>query len=167
MPAYGLINDSPLIFAGQKLAKGARGRPSISSREPFSYKFKDLIIFDAKLRIELQTPAGGLWRWMETRGNKAVLGAKRSVGVRTGSLRDSIHKRHLSNFTGQYLWIGSNKSYALAHHEGTRPHTITPNPPNTLLKFRSGTRVIHTPIVNHPGTKPNRYLSSQLRHFVG
>lgn len=167
MPAWGLINDSPFIYAGQKLIKGAKGKPSISSTQPFSYKFRHLVIFDAKLRVELQTPAGGLWKWMEKQGNKAVLGAKRQVGVKTGELRNSIHKRHLANFTGQYLWIGSTKSYALAHHEGTRPHTISPTPPRTLLRFSKGSRVIYTPMVNHPGTKPNKYLSSQLRHFIG
>ena len=166
MPAWGLVKDSPLIYAAQKGLSGGGGGGG-RGRGAFSYTFKELTIFDVELRAQLQSPAGGLWKWMEKRGDKAVIGAKRMVGVKTGALRDSIHKRHLANFTGQYLWIGSTQSHALLHHQGTRPHRIAPNQPNTVLKFRRGTRVIHTAQVNHPGTKPNPYLSAQLRHFIG
>lgn len=118
------------------------------------------------LNKELQTPSGELWKWLHKRGELSVIGAKRSVGVQTGALRRSIHMRHLGNSTGQYLWIGSEKNYALLHHEGTKPHLITPNPPNQMLRFSKGTRVVFARQVLHPGTKPNPYLSSQLRNFI-
>jgi hypothetical protein len=73
--------------------------------------------------------------------------------------------KHLANANGQYLWIGSNKNYAYIHHEGTRPHIITPTKAKAL-RFTSGRRVIYTRMVKHPGTKPNRYLSNQLRFFM-
>jgi hypothetical protein len=67
---------------------------------------------------------------------------------------------------GAAIKVGSRLSYAYMHHEGTKPHVITPNPPNTVLVFGKGSRVIHTKMVKHPGTKPNRYLSDQLRIHI-
>lgn len=100
---------------------------------------------------------------MERVGDEIVAGAKLQVGVRTGALRSSIHKRHLGSMSGQYLWIGSTKNYAYLHHEGTRPHIILPKEPDGALIFRKGARIISTKRVLHPGTRPNRYLSDQLR----
>lgn len=127
---------------------------------------KSFIINEAKLREELNTPAGELWKWLHKRGEKAVIGAKRQVGVQTGALKRSIHMKHTGNLTGQYLWIGSTRGHALVHHEGSKPHLITPNSPNQVLKFSRGSRVVFARQVMHPGTKPNPYLSSQLRHFI-
>lgn len=118
------------------------------------------------LDAELNTIKGPLWWWLEKRAKKAVASARRQAGVQTGALRRSIHYRHLRNFTGQYVWIGSEKRYAYAHHEGTKPHIIKPKSPNQVLVFRKGARVIATPMVRHPGTRPNRYLSNQLRYFL-
>jgi|SanBayMetagenome_1026888.scaffolds.fasta_scaffold43628_2 hypothetical protein len=126
-------------------------------------------IYKTELRRFLNTPHDDrktLWKWLEETGDKAVLGAKRKVGVKTGALRNSIHKRHLGNLTGQYLWIGSEKGYAELHHNGSRPHMIRPISPNRTLIFSKGSRLVFASQVMHPGTKPNPYLSSQLRHFV-
>jgi hypothetical protein len=126
-------------------------------------------IYKSELRRFLNTPHDDkktLWKWMEEKGNEAVRGAKDKVGVKTGALRTSIHKRHLGNLTGQYLWIGSEKSYAELHHNGSRPHMIRPISPNRTLIFSKGSRLVFASQVMHPGTKPNPYLSSQLRHFV-
>jgi hypothetical protein len=126
---------------------------------------KDVVFILNKpaLQLELNTPAGSLWRWMERKGEAALKDAKREVHVNTGKLRSSLHKRHLGNVTGQSLWIGSNTvSYAYMHHEGTKPHLIAPKN-GTVLRLKSG-RVVHGSVM-HPGTKPNRFLSSQLHHF--
>lgn len=134
-----------------------------------TYSFGGLKIYDNQLRMYLNTNSGDLWRWLEVTGNIAVAGAKAQVGVRTGALKRSIHKKHLGNFTGQYLWIGSQLPYAYMHHEGTKPHIITSGPPGADGKpmvFRSGRVLIHTVRVVHPGTKPNPYLRNQLRHFI-
>lgn len=128
----------------------------------------EITLDETRLRLFLNTPHSGdardLWSALEKAKIKAVLGAKRMVGVRTGALRNSIVGRHLGNFTGQYLWIGSEKGYALAHHEGTKPHIIKPNNAK-VLRFVSKGQVIYTPVVKHPGTKANHYLSRQLHHF--
>lgn len=160
----------------RKIARGSRGGVRRSSSTIFSkttstitYSFSHLKIYDEKLRIYLNTNSGDLWRWLEERGDLAVAAAKAQVGVKTGALKRSIHKKHLGNFTGQYMWIGSHLHYALAHHEGTRPHIITAGPSagpgGGRLVFRSGTVLIHTVKVVHPGTKPNPYLRNQLRFF--
>lgn len=126
-------------------------------------------VYKEELRLFLNTNHSDrktLWKWLDEKGELAVLGAKRKVGVRTGALRNSIHKRHLGNVTGQYLWIGSERGYAELHHNGSRPHMIRPTAPNKTLVFSKGTRLVFASEVRHPGTKPNPYLSSQLRHFV-
>lgn len=126
----------------------------------------NVTFYPEALHAELNTNKGGLWRWLNKKGERAVLGAKSKVGVRTGTLQRSIRMRHLGNATGQYVWIGSDRMHALIHHEGTRPHTISPNPPKKLLRFNKGGAVIYSQKVNHPGSKPNHYLTSQLRHFI-
>jgi hypothetical protein len=127
-------------------------------------------IYDDKLRKFLNTPHSGdsrdLWKSMERAKNAALRGARNQVGVKSGALRKSIRATHLGNATGQYVTIGSNKSYALAHHEGTKPHMIAPRIPGGTLIFSKGSRVIMTSMVRHPGTKPNKYLSNQIFHFA-
>lgn len=126
-------------------------------------------IYDHKLREFLNTPHSGdrrdLWKYMERAKDAALRGAKRQVGVKTGALRKNIRATHLGNYTGQYVTMWADKPYAYAHHEGTRPHLIRPTAIDGKLIFRTGSRVIMTTMVRHPGTKPNRYLSDQIRHF--
>jgi hypothetical protein len=169
MPLGGFIPDSPWIYYAQKYKNHASryGRNYSSPGSRISFTVGNVKIYKPALNLELNTPAGGLWKWMEKKGNKAVTGAQRQAGFKTGRLRSSIHKRHLGNATGQYMWIGSRVPYAYMHHQGTRPHLILPKAPGKTLRFSSKGRVVITPgPVLHPGTKPNPYLSSQLRHFV-
>jgi hypothetical protein len=164
----GLYYASRLLRTRRRRGRTRRAIPSISRTDiSIQYTFKELKIYDNILRAELNTSSGDLWRYLERRANLAVRGAKRQVGKKTGRLMRSIHKRHLGNYTGQYVWIGSNTvPYAYMHHEGTRPHIITPKEgPGGRLIFRKGTRIIVTPIVNHPGTRGNPYLRDQLVHF--
>jgi hypothetical protein len=147
-------------------------RPKIKTKTTFTYTYKGLTFREGALSRELYTPSGGLWAYLERKGEAAEFAAKKRVGVKTGTLRASIHRRHDSVFggsmAGQVLKIGSwGVPYALSHHEGTRPHWITPKT-NEMLSFTSsrGGRVFAT-AVYHPGTKPNPYLSRQLHHFRG
>lgn len=160
---YGLP-DSVGGYYAKKLVKRSqymrRGAPARGTA--FGFKLVHLDIFKPQLHMVLNTPSGNLWSALHKRGNAIVRDSKKQVGVRTGALRSSIHMRHLGNATGQYLWIGSTKNYAYAHHEGTRPHTITPKDA-PILVFRSGARVVRTPLVNHPGTRANRYLTGPMR----
>jgi hypothetical protein len=171
MPLYGFVPDSPILYYGKKIGRLARrsgvGRLGPGGGGGFTFAVSKVIIYKPQLLKELNTPSGGLWKALEKRGDLAVKRAKSEVGVKTGKLRASIHKRHTGNFTGQYLWIGSTVNYAYMHHEGTRPHVIMPKTPAKMLRFSSKGRMVITPgPVLHPGTKPNPYLSNQLRLFV-
>lgn len=124
----------------------------------------------AKLHRFLNTPHSGdaqdLWKYLEKRKLVAVAGAKGMAGFKTGRLRKNITGRHLGNMMGQFVTIGADVPYALLHHEGTKPHVITPVN-GRFLSFRRGAQVIFTEKVFHPGTRPNPYLRAQLVHFRG
>lgn len=113
----------------------------------------------------LKQPGGEVGRHLRNRGLLIMAGAKRQVGVRTGALRASIHMRHLRDIRGQYIKVGSNLPYARAHHEGTRPHIIRPNTAQ-VLRFTTRGQVVFAHLVRHPGTRPNRYLTDNMRRFV-
>lgn len=127
----------------------------------FSFERTTLKLYDPVLDHVLNGRDGEVGDYLRKRGRLIVLAAKRQVGVDTGALKKSIHMNHFRDGLGQYLWIGSEDPIAWAHHEGTRPHVIRPVN-HQLLRFSSGGRIIYTRKVNHPGTKPNRYLADNL-----
>ena len=110
----------------------------------------------------LKSPSGEVGRYLKKKGFLVLAAARRQVGVETGALRASLHMRHLRDTRGQYLKIGSPLPYARAHHEGTRPHLIRPRDAK-MLRFVTRGQVVFTHLVRHPGTKPNRYLTDNLR----
>ena len=83
------------------------------------------------------------------------------AGIDTGRLKRSLKMTHERSSRGQFVMVGSKLNYALMHHEGTRPHIITPNRAQVMV-FNKGPRVIYTTSVRHPGTKANRYLKDNL-----
>jgi hypothetical protein len=105
---------------------------------------------------------GPIGQYLKRKGNEILVSARARVGVRTGALRASLHMRHMRDSRGQQIWIGSNLKYALAHHEGTKPHVITPKS-GKMLRFVSRGTVVYAHAVNHPGTKANKYLADALR----
>lgn len=121
--------------------------------------------YDSILDRYLNQPNGEVGKFLRKRGLLILAAAKAQVGVRTGALRASLHMRHLRDTRGQYVRIGSPLPYARMHHEGTRPHIITPNRAQVLV-FRTRGQVVHTHLVRHPGTRPNRYLTDNMRRFV-
>lgn len=106
-------------------------------------------------------PLGPVGRNLAKRGYAVLMGARAQVGVKTGALRASLHMRHFKDPRGQYVRIGSDLNYALAHHEGTKPHLIRPRRAEKL-RFVSRGVIVHTHLVRHPGTPPNRYLTDNL-----
>lgn len=169
MPAWGLIPDSPIFYYGSKSLKtrsSRRSRNSYVARISVEYSFSGVVIYKPILNFELNNPMGMVGKHMHQIGAAILIGARKQVGVDSGALRRSLHMKHRGHPNGQTIEVGSSLKYAYAHHEGTKPHVITPNPPNKVLVFSKGARVIRTTTVNHPGTKPNRYLSDQLRVHV-
>lgn len=118
--------------------------------------------YDSVLDTFLNSPRGEVGRYLNNKGNEILTIARSRVGVRTGRLRNSLHMRHMRDPRGQHIWVGSTLNYALAHHEGTRPHLITPKS-GKMLKFTSRGQVVYAHAVRHPGTKANRYLSDALK----
>jgi len=106
-------------------------------------------------------PRGEIGRAIEKNiGIPILLAAKRQVGVDSGQLMNSIQLIHRRVGAYQELVIESENKIALLHHEGTRPHSITAGP--KMLRFSSRGRTVYTHHVNHPGTRPNRYLTDNL-----
>jgi hypothetical protein len=107
---------------------------------------------------------GSVGRYLIRRAIFVTAKAKSQVNSRTGALRKSIGWTFGVGLLGPNVRIGSDLSYARLHHEGSRPHVITPNK-RQALKFSSKGAVIFAQRVLHPGTKPNRYLTDNLRWF--
>ena len=107
-------------------------------------------------------PRGYVGLHLRRLGSRILAAARSQVGVRTGALRASLHMRHFRDPRGQYVRIGSSRKYAYLHHEGTRPHLILPKK-RQVLRFYSRGQVVVTHMVRHPGTRPNRYLSDNLK----
>jgi hypothetical protein len=112
----------------------------------------------------LKSPAGDVGRYMYSGALKVQAAARSKVGVQTGKLKASIEIKQERTAFGQKVEIGSDRRYALLHHEGTRPHLITGRN-GGMLRFTRRGRVVLSRAVVHPGTKPNPYLSSSLPIF--
>lgn len=91
--------------------------------------------------------------------------AEQSAGFRTGELRRRMEIKRKVIRTGLEGQVGSPVKYALLHHQGTRPHVILPRRAKSL-RFVVGGKVVFAKRVNHPGTRPNLYLTRWLREVV-
>lgn len=170
MPLFGIVRDSPFIFLGQRLARRASrgtvargGGVSRVLKSPVNITFSGATIVFRRGPLDnlLNSPRGEVGRYLFERGTRILVAAKGQVGVKTGRLKASINMRQYRSVGGQSLKVGSPLNYALMHHEGTRPHIITPDRAE-ILRFSSRGRVVYTRVVRHPGTKPNKYLADNL-----
>ena len=73
--------------------------------------------------------------------------------VKTGYLASTIYKQ----VTSDEGIVGVAASYGKFVVEGTAPHEIRPTN-GEVLSFIVGGKHVFTPIVHHPGTKPNPFL---------
>ena len=102
----------------------------------------------------------------ETLKTKAIA----SSGVKSGALKASISTYFTHHGTELEARVGANPTgdrvgYALYHHEGTGPHIIRGKPGKGLY-FETKTGSVLTPLVNHPGTRSNPYLTKWLGEAV-
>lgn len=107
----------------------------------------------------------------DMRRRKRTLGfrARQSVGVKTGRLRADIKDKEIVVADGLEFQVGNwGSKYAAAHHEGAGPHIIVPKSGNPIgrLVFDVGGKTVFAKSVQHPGNKPNHYLSRWLREAV-
>lgn len=112
-----------------------------------------------------QSLGGPVQRDMRSRAERLQRLARRQVGKRTGELARSIQVTNRMDLNGREWWVGSNNRNALRHHKGTRPYLIFPES-GRVLRFSLRGRMIYTRVVRHPGTRPNRYLTDNLRRVV-
>lgn len=121
--------------------------------------------YEPKVDFLLKHPAGPVGLDLRRRAFKVQQAAKLQVGVRTGLLRNSIYISIERTPIGQKAIIGSNLPYAYLHHEGSKRHMIYPVRAK-MLRFSTGRGIVYASSVNHPGTRPNRYLSDNLHLAV-
>lgn len=126
-----------------------------------AFRPNKVIWYELQVDYLLNNPEGTTGRFIGRRAKGVEIAAKRQVGVRTGALRNSITRHGLRSMVGPMYVVGSRLPYALSHHEGTSPHPIYPSR-KKVLRFTDGDVLVFTRKVDHPGTKPNRYLSDNL-----
>jgi len=86
---------------------------------------------------------------------RAVKEAPANKGISTGNtLRQRIRSRMVTRLRGV---VESFAPYSIFVHEGTAPHLIVPVNKKVLANKRTGE--IFGKRVNHPGTRPNPFLS--------
>lgn len=83
-----------------------------------------------------------------------------------GTLRDSIVKRVVSEGGNVVVQVGTEDPVGLWTHEGTEPHLIEGNPLLVFYWPKAG-KVVALRRVNHPGTRPNRWLVESLSVLRG
>lgn len=112
------------------------------------------------------SPSAPLYRHMVTLEAKVETQAKRNVSgsmvkVRTGNLRSSGHSATVVRGTRLVGQVIFDAEYALAVHQGTRPHDITPVRARVLAWQAPGGTQFATR-VHHPGTKGRPFLTAAL-----
>lgn len=110
---------------------------------------------------------GPIGRDLRRRGRTLEFRARASAGKDTGKLRADIQTKERTVVDGLQLEVGNwHTRYAAAHHNGAKPHVIVPRKPGGVLRFQVGGKVVFAKRVNHPGNRPNPYLSRWLREAV-
>ena len=112
-----------------------------------------------------RSPTGEVGRYLTIVGAKLKYLAKYQAGRKTGALMNSINYRITRDSRGLVALVGSDNRVALMHHNGTRPHIIAARNAKTL-RFYSHGRIVYAQVVHHPGTRPNRYLTDNLRKVI-
>ena len=161
------LPDSFTLTAIRRLSRRLRraGKSPVGGRRPIYYRLVNLTLYKPILNFELRHMYGMVGQHMRKLGHKVAWRARAQVGVQTGALKSSIKMKVHQRVGGVRITVGGYTPYALMHHQGTRPHWIIARKAPNLVFMRKG-RLIRTPIVIHPGTRPNRYLTDQLRPGV-
>ena len=114
-----------------------------------------------------KNPKGPTGRHIDALGRQIVPLAKSFAHKRTGLLAKSIRMRHIRSATGEVgVSVYSKRRYAHVHHEGAKPHRITPRKPGGVLRFRGKKGIVYAAHVNHPGHRGNPYLRRALEIVI-
>lgn len=112
-----------------------------------------------------RNPSGLIGSYFKRKGEMLEQLAKQQVGKKTYMLQRSITNSMSHASTGFIVRVGSDNPIAHLHHEGTKAHTIRPKTAKTL-RFNSHGKIVYAKVVHHPGTRPNKYLSDNLRKVI-
>lgn len=123
----------------------------------------------ARLSIDRQQSRRYAKQWAEDNhveplSRKVLAEARRTVPVKTGVLRGSLHITKSSGGpTSVTHRVGTNVSYGYLIHVGARPHVILPRRARKLKFFwRRIGRWVTLARVNHPGFDGTAYLTRPL-----
>lgn len=112
----------------------------------------------------LQGPTGGTARWVARTTAEVAAAAKGLAPVQTGRLRSSIYGTvKFGPLRGEVI---ASAPYSAYVHEGTSPHEITPNTARVLRFPSRAGNIVYTNLVNHPGTRPQPFLSDALLRVI-
>lgn len=113
-------------------------------------------VHDAQIRA-LNLPSGALGRFRLRVANRVLNNARTRVNVDTGNLRSTgvVEDR------GTTVRVAFRAKYALAVHNGSRPHVISARP-GGVLRFPVMGGMAFARTVNHPGYRGNPYLTDAL-----
>lgn len=93
--------------------------------------------------------------------------ARQQAGRDSGELQDTMVVQPGADGRGPFARVGSAAQHARLHHDGTEPHTIVPRTAK-VLRFPTGkgsTVYVYARRVEHPGTRPNRFLTDPARRL--
>lgn len=119
----------------------------------------------AALKHMLRGDGGLVYNEIERRTRRANTFAKAQVGKDTRALYRSINYRVTAGSGNVVGVVSANNKIALMHHNGTRPHIIMARRAQTL-RFKSRGKIVYAKIVQHPGTRANRFLTDSLHKVV-
>lgn len=116
----------------------------------------------SEVNYTFKSEAGPVGRHMHKIGRRIVIAAKVQAGKSSGELAASIHYNVYMSRGVATLEVLASAPHAYVHHEGTKPHLITPNTMK-VLRYKRGGTMAFSKAVMHPGTAPNRFLADNLR----
>jgi hypothetical protein len=111
----------------------------------------------------LRLPGGLVDRNLRRRVERVQAAAER---LAPGSMGRSISSSFRYEADGPVGVITLRHPAAVYVTGGTRPHVIRPRNPNGVLRFEINGRVVYAKFVNHPGTRPNRFMIDALRQAL-
>jgi hypothetical protein len=111
-----------------------------------------------------KNPRGPAGQHLNRMAERVVIAAKIQVPKRTGQMAAQIGvERRVETPGGQSLQIVSANKNSAYVHEGTAPHLIKSRKANGFIKFNSKGVTVFTRLVRHPGSKPNRFITDNVK----
>jgi hypothetical protein len=123
----------------------------------------DRVDIDTAALDEFKGWSGPVGRSTERLAKETVFRIKALMNRRTGAMIAGTHYKKGKWSRGIEFQAGSDVDYTLYMDQGTKPHTIAAkNAPYLVFFWPKVGRVVHFKSVQHPGTKPYKFLERGL-----